>query len=866
MSQSSLDIVYSNLITYQVLNNCNIGIGKENPSFKLDVNGDINFTSGLKLNGCNLPFSFYTNTNVIASNAFFSYINNCNNFAYYQYLVDGLIRFPQTTSCDVICVGAGGNGGLGSFSGGGGAGEVIVYPSFNFNSNINYNIQVGLSSFNSNMRISRISSNNTDLIRAAGGGDGGTIGFNISNITNINNISGTNDYYCSFSNVGTTTIRLNKSYLCDILVVGGGGAGGGNTNTQNNFEYGGGGAGGYIYQTNVTLNGDLYQITTGNGGINSNGGNSSIIGQGISYIAIGGGRGGWLNGSAGNSGGSGGGGANNGGSSSGTTGQGNAGAAGASGIGGGGGGAGAAGSGRNGGNGLANTITGVSITYAGGGGGSFTTNGIGGTGGGGNSGQTGSIVGKDGTNGLGGGGGGAFNNLGSGTPTAGGKGGSGIVIIRFKNILTTQSEIPAKIGGSGGGGTYINNSNTSFGTSFNPGYSNMTAGSSGTSNMGGNGGSATLSGGLIETITGSNLILGIGGSGATSNSIPNVLGKISYGSGGDGNGGFGTQGTVIIRVPLNIQKPIFNGYIDYNNIDNKPYINTILNSKELIDVGYFNQINFPMANVAWANEWFLYMGLSPSLQSNSFIFWHNNSNSGINSKWWFNGTIANTNNEISDGRVKKEINEIQDPISKLMTLKPKEYYLCDDKDYLKKYGIIAQDVKQVIPELVYTDTDYIANIYSKCNYSYEIENNRNLLLLPLSSSLTSNININDELKLLLDNNDGNNQEIIIEDLPYHNRYKKRYVKVKEIIDERTIEIYEKLELTEIEKENLFIYGKKTNDFLKLDYSSIYTLNVASTQELFKIIEEQNKKISNLENLLNTAIIRINNLESNINIY
>jgi len=196
--------------------------------------------------------------------------------------------------------------------------------------------------------------------------------------------------------------------------------------------------------------------------------------------------------------------------------------------------------------------------------------------------------------------------------------------------------------------------------------------------------------------------------------------------------------------------------------------------------------------------------------------------------------------------IKKEINEIQDPISKLMTLKPKEYYLCDDKDYLKKYGIIAQDVKEVIPELVYTDTDYIANIYSKCNYSYEIENNRNLLLLPLSSSLTSNINVNDELKLLLDNNDGNNQEIIIEDLPYHNRYKKRYVKVKEIIDERTIEIYEKLELTEIEKENLFIYGKKTNDFLKLDYSSIYTLNVATTQELIRLIEEQSNKIKELE--------------------
>ena len=141
MSQSSSDIVFSNLITYQVLNNSNIGIGKANPSYKLDINGDINFTSNLKLNGCNLPFSIYSGTNITASNAFFSTSNNGSSFGYYQFLVDGSIRFPQTTSCDVICVGAGGNGGLDFYSGGGSAGEVIVYPNFSFSNNSNYNIQ-----------------------------------------------------------------------------------------------------------------------------------------------------------------------------------------------------------------------------------------------------------------------------------------------------------------------------------------------------------------------------------------------------------------------------------------------------------------------------------------------------------------------------------------------------------------------------------------------------------------------------------------------------------------------------------------------------------------------------------------------------
>ena len=51
-----------------------------------------------------------------------------------------------------------------------------------------------------------------------------------------------------------------------------------------------------------------------------------------------------------------------------------------------------------------------------------------------------------------------------------------------------------------------------------------------------------------------------------------------------------------------------------------------------------------------------------------------------------------------------------------MLLKPKEYYLCDDKDYNKKFGIIAQDVEIDFPELIFTDKEYIANIYSYATY------------------------------------------------------------------------------------------------------------------------------------------------------
>ena len=110
------------------------------------------------------------------------------------------------------------------------------------------------------------------------------------------------------------------------------------------------------------------------------------------------------------------------------------------------------------------------------------------------------------------------------------------------------------------------------------------------------------------------------------------------------------------------------------------------------------------------------------------------------------------------------------------------------------------------------------------------------------------------MKILLNNI--NNIEIIIEESPYHNRYKKRFVKVKAILNDTTFEIYEDIELSDNEMMNIFIYGKKVIDFKKLDYSSLYSLNINATQELYKLIQEQQTIIENLE-------LRIIELENKI---
>lgn len=260
----------------------------------------------------------------------------------------------------------------------------------------------------------------------------------------------------TFTTVGTSTFTPATSGAVEVLVVAGGGSGG-------TRHAGGGGAGGLIYNSSFSVSGAV-TVIVGDGGAGrgsgltagpGNPGDNSVF---SSLIAIGGGYG--NQGAGGGSGGSGGGVWSNYTVGAGTAGQGNNGAFGSlapyndesSYGGGGGGGAGAPGTAStsgtlvtagSGGIGIQYSISGTPTYYAGGGGGSTTcqspyyaTGGSGGLGGGGAgggflNGSTNFLTdGVAGTNGTGGGGGaGGFTNAFGNY--ASGKGGSGIVIVRY---------------------------------------------------------------------------------------------------------------------------------------------------------------------------------------------------------------------------------------------------------------------------------------------------------------------------------------------------------------------------------------------------------------------------------------------------
>jgi hypothetical protein len=280
----------------------------------------------------------------------------------------------------------------------------------------------------------------------------------------------TNDNGISADSTATSSITIPSLITVDYLVVAGGGSGGGL------YRAGGGGAGGMrCTVTNTGGGGSLetalaiglstnYTVTVGAGGAagvagaNGNPGSNSVF---STITSTGGGYGGgnWPTAEAGGPGGSGGG--SNGSSPTAAAGgtrtaspvQGFNGGVGFSGntqCGGGGGGAGAigknGGSGGedgDGGNGLATSITGSSVTYAGGGGAGNYGSGnvtIGGTGGGapGGSGDSPYVSGVAATVNTGGGGGGA-----SGDDLPGGAGGRGVVILRW---LTSAGSITVGAG------------------------------------------------------------------------------------------------------------------------------------------------------------------------------------------------------------------------------------------------------------------------------------------------------------------------------------------------------------------------------------------------------------------------------------
>jgi hypothetical protein len=172
----------------------------------------------------------------------------------------------------------------------------------------------------------------------------------------------------------------------------------------------------------------------------------------------------------------------------------------------------------------------------------------------------------------------------------------------------------------------------------------------------------------------------------------------------------------------------------------------------------------------------------------------------------------------SDERIKKDIDDIPDSLEIIEHLYPKKYKFIEDNKY--SYGLVAQDVKKVIPDAIKYKRDFIPNIYKKI--SFEGLGDKTIIL-DLSEY---NIKVGDNIQLIEDGDKSIESKVI------------------EIKDNKYIlKLKEKINTTQ---SKIFVYGKEIDDYHVLDYNHLFTLNLDATKKLNDKIKELEQQIADLK--------------------
>jgi hypothetical protein len=179
----------------------------------------------------------------------------------------------------------------------------------------------------------------------------------------------------------------------------------------------------------------------------------------------------------------------------------------------------------------------------------------------------------------------------------------------------------------------------------------------------------------------------------------------------------------------------------------------------------------------------------------------------------FNGAVSSAQcQSFSDSRIKKNILPLSE--SNFSKLNPVTYNYIDkvQKSTALQYGLIAQEVQEIFPDVVSTTTDYIPNIYKTSEQISE-----NIITL-------TNHNLESENEIIIYTN---NEPI--------------EAKVQ-VIDQNHFKIDKDLQ----NKDSVFVYGKKVDDFRSISYEKFVPILIKQIQTLEKQIIEQNIRIQLLE--------------------
>lgn len=231
----------------------------------------------------------------------------------------------------------------------------------------------------------------------------------------------------------------------------------------------------------------------------------------------------------------------------------------------------------------------------------------------------------------------------------------------------------------------------------------------------------------------------------------------------------------------------------------------------------------------------------------------------------FNSSIWTTGNVISssDERIKKDIRDLEDDaaLQMILNLQPKTYNYIDMRGRRNAtqatppppvYGFIAQQIREVIPDAVRIQTEFIPNIFTVAEY------NNNIITLPeaaIASPLPEAslnaymIDVASKIKCY----DMNDNTIIVE-----------VVEVVDVSDSGNGSgsgngssgsngLSFKIKDINYRDTKIFVYGTEVKDFHAVNKEYINTLNVCAVQELHRKIVSQQTEIKELNEKVNVLL-------------
>jgi hypothetical protein len=210
------------------------------------------------------------------------------------------------------------------------------------------------------------------------------------------------------------------------------------------------------------------------------------------------------------------------------------------------------------------------------------------------------------------------------------------------------------------------------------------------------------------------------------------------------------------------------------------------------------------------------------------------------SVWYLRGDETSTTANMSDERVKTNVQDINNSLDIIDALKPKKYIRLQEKEEITEYGLIAQDVEKIIPDIVHTECNYIPNIYDHCEY------NNKTKTITCKRDISTLISVDTKIQIIFDNGDGINTQRCY---PINGKHLNEdniatIGKVIEVIDNYSFKLNDDVDIDET---LIFVYGTLKHDFKTLDYKSLHSINIQATKDLYQLIKDLQNRISVLEN-------------------